>query len=162
MGDVIYERFLSVLVSGSEDCTVRIWDLEDDKPITPLPPTEENKSRLTTATSTKSRLATATSTKSRLATAASSKSRLATATSTKSRLSTSATREAFTIYVNQILLLFTPYYQYLKFTLASLSPNRFGHRSECYITGRLTQAEKQHLNRWPLLMRAFLVFNYLK
>ena len=99
MHDVIYEWFHSVLVSGSEDCTVRIWDLEDDKPITPLPPTEENKSRLATATSTKSRLATATSSKSRLATATSSKSRLAT-----------ATREEFTIYVDQNLpLFFTPY-----------------------------------------------------
>ena len=27
----------SVLVSGSEDCTVRIWDLEDETPITPPP-----------------------------------------------------------------------------------------------------------------------------
>ena len=27
----------SVLVSGSEDCTVRIWDLEDEVPITPPP-----------------------------------------------------------------------------------------------------------------------------
>ena len=31
----------SVLVSGSEDSTVRIWDLEDLEPITPLPNEDE-------------------------------------------------------------------------------------------------------------------------
>ena len=36
----------SVLVSGSEDSTVRIWDLEDLEPITPLPNEDEMSSSM--------------------------------------------------------------------------------------------------------------------